>query len=577
MRESGRRVVKVLRSKSTNSHSLKMKDPISTCSYNELYQNVKRFSKTGEYFCKELMMVFQQRAELELTYSKGLRKLAGKLIRASKEMSKNSTYSAWCHVSDEMYSRADAHRSLGNAFQQEAILEIRQVLDEHTKRKRPLDNAIDRNGKLLGVNWSEQLKIKKKLVGLTREHEALFNFVENNKHICTEKEKQKMLNRLTKSAEMQARVDEEYFSINMEGHQMRLKWENTLKNCYQIIQEMEKQRIEVLCNILSRYNLYMSSFGQTLKHGQRQIEQAAQRVDMDGDIQTLMDENNIKDVDSKAEFLMADYFEEDSKSFMSRERRKEAIKQKLQRLEDSIAKTQRDREGIEKLMKTYSENPSFSNQKNLEETEQQLDESTLKMDLLEATHYKLSLSLCELEGKPKSLHRFKDSIVKWKDKDCEHSVVQLTRPVKLRRTPFRSRQSLRASIIYKGPVEFLTQKSAEAQPSPTEQVSPTTTTYEPVFAECDSTVNGGTPQTDDDKEQGQITPEMSSLGKCKALYDFMPEQEDELTLKEGDLLDIYGKEENGWWFGQLNGKTGHFPSTYVEELPVLSEIKSSDA
>jgi len=36
----------------------------------------------------------------------------------------------------------------------------------------------------------------------------------------------------------------------------------------------------------------------------------------------------------------------------------------------------------------------------------------------------------------------------------------------------------------------------------------------------------------------------------------------------GDLLDIYGKEENGWWFGKLNGKRGHFPSTYVEELPV---------
>lgn len=116
-------------------------------------------------------------------------------------------------------------------------------------------------------------QIKKKLIGLTREHEALFNFVENNKHISTEKEKQKvqnvsycfhhcslfhrggdtywkklsawllkfslcswlqMLNRLTKSAEMQARVDEEYFNINMEGHQMRLKWENTLKNCYQV-------------------------------------------------------------------------------------------------------------------------------------------------------------------------------------------------------------------------------------------------------------------------------------------------------------------------------------------------------
>ncbi|TMS06777.1 Nostrin [Larimichthys crocea] len=554
-----------------------MKDPISTCTYNQLYQNVKRLSKTGEFFCKELMAVFQQRAELELTYAKGLQKLAGKLIRASKEMSSNSTYSAWCHVSDEMYSRADAHRSLGNAFQQEAILEIRQVLDEHNKRKRPLDNAIERTGKFVTINWSEQLKTKKKLVGLTKEHEALFNFVESNKHISTIKEKQKMLNRLTKSAETQARVDEEYFKINMEGHQMRLKLENTLKNCYQILQELEKQRIEVLCNILNRHNLHMSSFGQAIIHGQKQIEQAVQRVDMDKDIQTLVEENCMTDEDHVTEFLMTDYFEEDSKSLMDKDRRKDAIKLKLQRLEDSIAKTKKDHEGVEKLMKMYAENPSFSNQKNLEETEQQLDESTLKLDLLEATHYKLSVSLSELEEKPRSFYRFKDSIVKYKDKDCEHSVVQLTRPVKLRRTAYRSRHSLRASIIYKGPVQFLTQQSAETLPSSTDEVTSTATTHTTVAVECDSTVDGDLPHTDDDKEQGQTTPESSSIGQCKALYDFTPEQDDELTLKEGDLLDIHIKEDNGWWFGKLNGKTGHFPSTYVEELPVLSQVKSSDA
>uniref|UniRef100_A0A3Q1EGW0 Osteoclast-stimulating factor 1 n=1 Tax=Acanthochromis polyacanthus TaxID=80966 RepID=A0A3Q1EGW0_9TELE len=532
-----------------------MKDPISTCTYNQLYQNVKRYSKNGEHFCKELMTVFQQRAELELTYAKGLQKLAGKLIRASKGMSNNSTYSAWCHVSDEMYSRADAHRSLGNAFHQEAILEIRQVLEEHNKRKRPLDNAIERNGKLVTANWSEQLKIKKKLVGLTREHEALFNFVENNRQICTEKEKQKMLNRLTKSAEMQTRVDEEYFNINMEGHQMRLKWENTLKTCYQIIQELEKQRIEVLHNILNRYILHMSGCGQTLKHGQKQIEQAALRVDVDKDIRALVEENSTTAEDNKAEFLMTDYFEEDSKSLMGKDRRRDAIKLKLERLEVCIAKTKKDCEGIEKLIKTYSENPSFSNQKNLEETEQHLDESTLKLDLLEATHCKLSVTLSELEGKPKSFHRFSSSILKWKDKDCEHSVVQLTRPVKLRRTPCRSRQSLRASIIYKGP-----------------ETSTTGAAQETAAVECDSTVNGVSPHTDDDDGQ-----ELCSIGKCKALYNFTPEHDDELTLKEGDLLDIWAKEENGWWFGTLNGQTGHFPSTYVEELPILDSVKSSDA
>ncbi|XP_069009862.1 nostrin isoform X1 [Embiotoca jacksoni] len=578
MSEFGRKVVKVPGAKSTNSRSLKMKDPFGACSYNQLYQNVKIYSKNGEYFCKELMTVFQQRAELELTYAKGLQKQAGKLIRASKGMSNNSTYSAWCHVSDEMYSRADAHRSLGNAFQQEVILEIRQVLDEQSKRKRPFDTVVERTGKLVTVNWSEQLKIKKKLFGLTREHEALFNFVENNKHICTEKEKQKMLNRLTKSAELQARVDEEYFNMNMEGHQMRLKWENTLKNCYQIVQELEKQRIEVLCNILSRYTLHMSSFEQTLKHGQRQIEQAVQRVDMDKDIQTLLEENRNTVEENKAEFLMADYFEEDSKSLMDKDRRREAIKLKVERLENNITKTKKDSEGIEKLMKTYSENPSFSNQKNLEETEQQLDECCLKLDLLEATHHKLSVSLSALDGKPKSFHRFSDSIFKWKDKDCEHSVVQLTRPVKLRSTPSRSRQSLRASIIYKRPAQFGTQQTVEPPPDASEPVTSTTAAQESEAAECDSTVNGAPPHTHDDRGPAdQKTPEFCSLGKCKALYDFTPNQDDELALKEGDLLDIYSKEGNGWWFGKLNGQTGHFPSTYVEELPVFSSVKSSDA
>ncbi|KAF7215894.1 nostrin isoform X1 [Nothobranchius furzeri] len=561
-------MVKVPGSKSINRCSLKMKDPIGTCSYNQLYQNLKQFSKNGDYFFKELITVFQQRAELELTYSKGLQKLAGKLIRACQGMSRNSTYRAWCHVSDEMYSRADAHRSLGTTFNQEAIVEIRQVLDEHSRRKRPLDSAIERNGKLFTANWNEQLKLKKKLSGLTREHEALFNYVENNKHISTEKEKQKMLHRLTKSAEQQARVDEEYFNINMEGHQMRLKWENTLKSCYQITQELEKQRLEVLCNLLSRYKLHMSSFGQTLKHGQKQIEQAVQRVDMEKDVQTLIDENKAAVDDNKVEFLMTDYLEEDSKSLMSKDRRQQSIRVKLQRLEDNVAKTKKDCEGIEKLMKTYAENPSFSNQKNLEETEELHDECTLKLDLLEATHYKLYSAISECERQ--SYQRLSRNIFKWKDKDCEHSVVQVTRPVKLRRTPFRSRQSLRASIIYKGPVQILTQPAMEPTPAAADLITPSTASEEKV--EIGSSDTGAQSHTAD-----QTAAEPCCVGKCKALYNFTAEHNGELALKEGDLVDVYTKGETGWWFGVLNGQKGHFPSTYVEDLPVLSCIKSSDA
>lgn len=86
--------------------------------------------------------------------------------------------------------------------------------------------------------------------------------------------------------------------------------------------------------------------------------------------------------------------------------------------------------------------------------------------------------------------------------DCEHSVVQLTRPVKLRRTPIRSRQSLRASIIYKGPVQFGTQQSVDASSSTTHQAAPAAAKCDNVATECGGTVNGALAHTDDDKAQG---------------------------------------------------------------------------
>lgn len=89
--------------------------------------------------------------------------------------------------------------------------------------------------------------------------------------------------------------------------------------------------------------------------------------------------------------------------------------------------------------------------------------------------------------------------------DCEHSVVQLTRPVKLRKTPFRSRQSLRASIIYKGPAQAVTQQSVEQ--SATDSVSSTASTHECEAVECGSAVNGALPHTDDDKEHGSTFTE----------------------------------------------------------------------
>lgn len=34
----------------------------------------------------------------------------------------------------------------------------------------------------------------------------------------------------------------------------------------------------------------------------------------------------------------------------------------------------------------------------------------------------------------------------------------------------------------------------------------------------------------------------------------------------GNVINIYDKQPDGWWHGELNGRVGMFPATYVEEF-----------
>ncbi|KAL1513817.1 hypothetical protein ABEB36_003172 [Hypothenemus hampei] len=70
--------------------------------------------------------------------------------------------------------------------------------------------------------------------------------------------------------------------------------------------------------------------------------------------------------------------------------------------------------------------------------------------------------------------------------------------------------------------------------------------------------------------------ELSRPRQCKVTFSYTQEHEDELTLKVGDIIDILGEEEEGWWRGVLNGKEGVFPSNFVEEIKP-SEIKSKQS
>ncbi|XP_013811080.1 CD2-associated protein isoform X1 [Apteryx mantelli] len=68
----------------------------------------------------------------------------------------------------------------------------------------------------------------------------------------------------------------------------------------------------------------------------------------------------------------------------------------------------------------------------------------------------------------------------------------------------------------------------------------------------------------------------SKKRQCKVQFEYIPQNEDELELKLGDVIDINEEVEEGWWSGTLNGKSGLFPSNFVKELELIDDGETQD-
>lgn len=62
-------------------------------------------------------------------------------------------------------------------------------------------------------------------------------------------------------------------------------------------------------------------------------------------------------------------------------------------------------------------------------------------------------------------------------------------------------------------------------------------------------------------------PHPPALRRVKAIHDFISQQENELSFKVGDVLDVLNdSSQDGWWEARLKGKTGAIPASYVGDI-----------
>ncbi|XP_072284156.1 SH3 domain-containing kinase-binding protein 1 isoform X1 [Pyxicephalus adspersus] len=72
--------------------------------------------------------------------------------------------------------------------------------------------------------------------------------------------------------------------------------------------------------------------------------------------------------------------------------------------------------------------------------------------------------------------------------------------------------------------------------------------------------------------RGSGRGERTRRRRCQVAFSYLPQNEDELELKVGEIIEVLGEVEEGWWEGILNGKTGMFPSNFIKDIGAETEI-----
>ncbi|XP_070564693.1 nostrin-like isoform X2 [Ptychodera flava] len=488
--------------------------------------------KQGFDFCKEMASIFNDRAELESAYGKGLLKLSQ---RTSKQTNYclGSLCTALKAVASNFESEAQVHSTLGQTMKDELYKQVKAFTEEQNKSKKDVEHSVEKTSKMLQEKRQDFAKVKKTTFSRVKESELLFDQIEKQQSggnkkskVISDKELAKLQSKQKKVEDSAMKSDQEYMEVTKQVERARHDFERSMGRYAVQMQALEEQRLQNLQEILNKYHSHLSRIGPKLVESCTDLFSAVSRMDTDSDIKVITAEKGTGATVSGQ--LLYECYEEDLNNSMKPERRQSSIQTKIHHFGLEIEKERKQKEGVQHLTGVYTENPAFTSNAGMDDAVLQIQHADAMINTLMASQYKLQCALALMDRKAKPEHRLSSYITSSKDKS-----------------------GLQQSMLNLPVVGGLGGRKTDVEGAAAMTRTPAEGAQSHNFAQRLDEFNDTVPEV---------------VCRCRALYDFIPSQKDELMLSAGDVISVHEKQGDGWWLGELKGNVGLFPESYVEEI-----------
>ncbi|XP_022250602.1 nostrin-like [Limulus polyphemus] len=388
---------------------------------------------------------------------------------------------------------------------------------------------VEKSLKHLSEKRIEEAKKKKKHYISARENERIQNQTLDFK-VVQGRDIMRFENKKKKLVEVSVKGEVDYYNISVDAERTRLQLVTATNRAANHFQHLEEERLAHLKEVAKTYSTHITILGPRMVEFSERLKASLSCICIPEDINLT---GKLKESRSSVpETTVPQFYAEDFDNSMKQERRHESLNRILNLLQQDLELERKGKQRLEELVKVSHED------------EARFDAfPTLEM-FLETTRRKILCVLADLDAVAQ--HSTPQSLVidKYKHKQDATTILKVPEWIRVEQTSSSSSWSSNNSTseFYRGLADGVSDTHEQMEDS-----SSVFSSNEPLSDElCQS--------------------HSETVQHCQAIYTYLANLSDELTIHPGDVISVKWKNDDGWWEGELNGSVGLFPSTYVQEI-----------